>query len=98
MAEIRWTKQSLDDIEAIAEFIEKDSPAFARMFAKKVFEAVGRLALYPESGRMVPEVNSRDIREVILGNYRIIYRVNKSVVEILTVYHSSRLLDAGMMS
>lgn len=95
MAKIKWTPQSLEDIEAVANFITRDSSYYARMFTINVFEAVDRLELFPESGRVVPELNRKEIREVIIGNYRIIYRVRNELVEILTVYHSSRLLDVG---
>jgi addiction module RelE/StbE family toxin len=95
MAKIKWTPQSLEDIEAIANFITRDSSYYARMFTIKVFEAVDRLELFPESGRVVPELNRKEIREVIIGNYRIIYKIRGESVEILTVYHSSRLLDVN---
>ncbi len=52
MAKIKWTPQSLEDIEAIANFITKDSNYYARMFTIKVFEAGDRLELFPESGRV----------------------------------------------
>lgn len=94
MAKIKWTPQSLDDVEAIANFIGRDSTYYARMFTAKVFESVDRLELFPESGRVVPEVRRQDIREIVFGNYRIVYRIKKDIIEILTVYHSARLLDA----
>ena len=91
MAQIKWTPQSLDDIEAIANFIARDSDYYAQMVTVKVFEAAERLELFPESGRIVPELNRREIREVLFGNYRI----KKELVQILTVYHSARLLDVN---
>jgi toxin ParE1/3/4 len=93
MAKIKWTPESLGDIEAIVDFIARDSIHYARMFMCKVFNSVERLELFPESGRLVPELNRREIREIIMGNYRIIYRIKKDIVEILTVYHSARLLE-----
>jgi addiction module RelE/StbE family toxin len=93
MAKMKWTPQSLDDIESIANFIARDSDYYAQMFTTKVFEAVEHLEIFPESGRIVPELNRKEIREVIFGNYRIIYRIRGDLVEILTVYHSARLLD-----
>jgi addiction module RelE/StbE family toxin len=93
MVEIKWTPQSLEDIETVANFIARDSNYYARMFAVKVFAAVGRLELFPESGRVVPELNRKEIREIIIGNYRIIYRIKYTLIEVLTVYHVSRLLD-----
>ncbi|MEK7359501.1 MAG: type II toxin-antitoxin system RelE/ParE family toxin [Planctomycetota bacterium] len=93
MVEIKWTPQSLDDIETIANFIARDSNYYARMFTVKVFASVNRLELFPESGRVVPELKRKEIREIIIGNYRIIYRIRCSLIEVLTVYHASRLLD-----
>jgi len=93
MAKIKWTLQALEDIEAIANFIARDSIYYAGLFTIKVFEVVEQLELFPESGRIVPELNLKEIRELILGNYRVIYRVKEEIVEILTVYHSARLLE-----
>jgi len=93
MAEIRWTLQAADDLEAIAEFISVDSPQYAQLFAIDVLTAIERLALFPRSGRIVPELGNAAIREIVLGNYRIVYRLRKDAVEILTIYHGARLLD-----
>ena len=94
MAKIKWTPQSLEDIDTIADFIARDSSYYAGLFIVKVFEAVERLELFAESGGMVQEINLKEIRELVMGNYRIIYRVKDDIVEILTVYHSARLLNA----
>jgi len=93
MVEVRWTSQAADDLEAIVEFISADSPHYARLLAMDILEAVERLADFPQSGRIVPEIRAPEIREILLGNYRIIYRVRTEAVEILTVYHGARLLD-----
>ncbi len=98
MAEIRWTLAAADDFQAIIEFISKDSPPYARMLALDIVEAIERLGVFPQSGRIVPELNSAECRELILGNYRIIYRFRSDLVEILTIYHTARLLDPGRLS
>ncbi|MGB7209465.1 MAG: type II toxin-antitoxin system RelE/ParE family toxin [Pyrinomonadaceae bacterium] len=98
MARIRWTPQSADDLDAIAEYIASDSPHYARLFVLKVISAIDRLERFPEIGRVVPEMNNPAVRELILGNYRIVYRLNTDVVEILTIYHGSRLLDSSMLN
>ncbi len=98
MVEIRWTVQALDDVEAIACYIARDSSHYAQLFAVKAFDAVQRLQAFPESGRTVPEINQPDIREIILGNYRIIYRLTNNLVEILTVFHSARLLGIDFIT
>lgn len=98
MAEVRWTAQAADDLEAIADFIAADSPQYARLFAMDVLAAVGRLANFPNSGRVVPEIKDPGIREILLGSYRIVYRVKGDLVELLTVYHGARLLDPSRLT
>lgn len=93
MAEVTWTLQAADDLEAIAERIAEDSPHYASLFVLDVLAAVERVALLPYSGRVVPETRDPALRETILGDYRIIYRVRAELVEVLTVYHGARLLD-----
>mgnify|MGYP001564474801 CR=1 FL=1 len=93
MAEVRWTLQASEDLDSIAEFIAKDSPQYAHLFVIDVFQAVARLSEFPQSGRIVPELNDPIVREVILGNYRLVYRFKEKLIELLTVYHGARLLD-----
>jgi addiction module RelE/StbE family toxin len=93
MAQVRWTLQAVDDLEGIAQFIAHDSPQYASLFVMDVLDSVERLENFPKSGRVVPEMNNPDIREIILGNYRIIYRLKPELVEILTIYHGARLLN-----
>ena len=93
MAEVTWTTQSLDDIEAISQFISRDSHYYASLFAQNIFEKVKILEIFPRTGRIVPESDSESIREIFHGNYRIIYRVEHEQVEILTIHHGSQILD-----
>ncbi len=94
MAQVRWTAQALDDVEAAAAYIERDSPRIAEAFASRVFEATDRLALFPRSGRIVPEVARQNVRELIVFSYRVIYQItDEDVVRILTVHHGARLLN-----
>ncbi|EDM25994.1 hypothetical protein LNTAR_19392 [Lentisphaera araneosa HTCC2155] len=96
MAEIRWSTQASEDVEAIAEFIARDSEFYAKIFVTELFNTVERLETFPESGRMIPEFEVPNIREIILGNYRIIYRIEKERPEILTIHHSSQLFNKSL--
>ena len=95
MVRINWTSQALNDLEAICEFIARDAPRYAQLFANRVFEVVEQLRDFPLLGRVVPEIGRDDIREIILGNYRVIYRIIPDEVEILTIYHGARLFDSS---
>jgi plasmid stabilization system protein ParE len=95
MAQVRWTPQAADDLEAICLFIARDSPEMAATFADRVLRATDRLASYPRLGRTVPELGIENIREVIVGSYRVIYRIRQDEVHLLTVHHGARLLNAS---
>lgn len=100
MVKVNWTLQVLDDLDAIAEYIAHNSSRYASVFVEKAFNKVSILKNFPESGRMVPEFDRKDIRELIMdGKYRIIYKVvSKSNLDILTVHHSSRPLSPSINS
>ena len=90
MVKIIWTKRSLTDLEDIAEYIAKDSVKYAKLTIEKIINQTSILEKQPLIGRIVPEFNDKKIRELIIGNYRIIYEHEKSYVNILTVHHSKR--------
>lgn len=90
MARVRWSDQALADLEAIGDYIARDSASFAQIQVERVFAAVERLEIHPKSGRIVPELNRDNIREILFGSYRIVYSIDGNEVQILTVYHSSR--------
>jgi len=89
MAQVRWTPQAADDLEAVCLYISRDSPRMAAAFAERVMRATDRLASYPRLGRTVPELGHENIREVIVGNFRVIYRVRPDAVQLLTIHHGA---------
>jgi addiction module RelE/StbE family toxin len=96
---IVWTIQAIEDVEAIRAYIARDSPHYAALTTERIVESAERLVVFPKSGRMVPEVGQESCRELILGTYRVVYRLKGELAEILTVVHSSRLFpDLGMPS
>ena len=99
-ASVVWTQPALEKLLAITRYIQADNPSAARRFATSVKAKVGRLQAFPESGRLVPEFSSSGLREVIIGDYRIIYRVLKSplTVQLLAVHHGARLLESEQIS
>lgn len=89
MIEVRWTEQAADSLAAIKSFVAEDSPAYAAAVVGRLYRAVGQLAQFPDSGRVVPEHGRPDIRELVRPPYRIVYRRRSDVVEILLVFRSS---------
>lgn len=94
MVKIIWTHIAIDDLEDIFKYISKDSFLYAKRQVLKIRNCTEILKLHPKSGRIVPELNDKNIRELIEGNYRIIYRYLsvKNCIEILTIHNSYRNL------
>ena len=87
-----WAPSARLDLKELASYIAESGPNLAVRFVKQVFQAVGRLAEFPESGRIVPEFRNPSIREVIRRPCRIVYRIKlqQRVVEIVRVWHAAR--------
>ena len=92
MTSIIWAPQAIEDVEAIRAYVAHDSKQYANLLVVQIVAAVTRLETFPHSGRVVPEVGDEALREIVSGNYRIVYRVKPDVVEILTVFHGAKLL------
>ena len=92
MAQLVWSPSALADLTEICDYIGRDSDHYAKLFAERVFSAAEMLVLFPESGRIVPEYDRRDLRELLFQNYRIVYRFRGSEVQIAAVVHGARLL------
>ena len=89
---LRWSPLAVDKASELAEYIGQDNPAAAEKWIDAVFSSVERLTTFPESGRIVPEINSLAIRELLYGNYRIIYRIEEKQLSILTIRHGRQVL------
>ena len=75
MVEIRWSLIASDDYDSIIKYYEKTAPKFAQNLAKKIMYIIDNLIQFPKMGRMVPELENEEIREIIYRNFRIIYRL-----------------------
>lgn len=89
---VTWSPLAVDRVAEIASYIAEDNAPAAEKWIHKVFARVGQLASFPESGRHLPETSRPDIRELVWGNYRIIYRLESHQLSILTVRHTKQIL------
>ena len=92
MMPIRWSQRAVDDLQNIHTFIARDSEIYALRVVQELIKAVEQLVEHPNSGRLVPERSAADLRELIRPPYRIVYRQAKDQIQIITVFHSSRVL------
>lgn len=87
---VEWTPSAWTDLEFLADFISKDSSYYAASFVQEIKMASRSLKVFAERGRVVPEFNRPDIRELFVGNYRLIYEVTRDAIHILALVHGSR--------
>ena len=90
MAKVSWTRRSINDLKLIHEFISLDSKFYADRFINKIVSRVDQLIEFPEYGRIIPEKEENDLRELIEGNYRIFYRMQRNNVTILRIHNSAK--------
>jgi len=86
----RWTEQALERLQEIEDFISQRAPETAARFVNRLINRGDRAAAFPNAGRAVPELGVRAIREVLEGNYRIVYRTASHSIDILTVFEGHR--------
>lgn len=91
--DIIWSPLAENRLIEIAEYIAYDKPAVAIQWAESVFDATQELLNHPKLGRKVPEFNNEKYREILHGNYRIIYRLDEIQIMVLTVRRGSQLLS-----
>ncbi len=90
-----WSESALNELLAIVRYIKLDKPDVAREFARKLKEKVSQLSQFPDRGRLVPEIPEYGYRELVIGNYRVIYDhiKAKNVVRVLHVKTSWQALE-----
>ena len=90
MAQVRWSLTAGNDLQDIEDFIARDSVLHAITFVDRVVESAETLLKTPRIGRMVPEFDRPDLRELLFRDYRIVYLLQDDEAFILRVVHGSR--------
>lgn len=91
--EVVWTNQAWLDLKNIADYISRDSEYYASQVVKEIREATALLPKFPRKGRSVPEVDDPSIRELLVANHRLIYRIEEERIYIVTIVHTARDLN-----
>ena len=80
-----WTDEAARHLDDIHRHIAGDSPFYARRMVDKITRRSRQIGAFPQSGRMVPECQDAEIREVVEPPYRIVHRVAQERVDVLAV-------------
>ncbi|MBI2202529.1 MAG: type II toxin-antitoxin system RelE/ParE family toxin [Candidatus Rokubacteria bacterium] len=88
--EVVWTEPAWEDLEAAAEYIARDSEAYAAVFVEDMKAAAASLSDMAGRGQIVPEIGDASIRELLVRPYRLVYQLSEEQVRILAVIHGAR--------
>lgn len=99
MVEVKVIENALSDIEAIGEYIARDSEKFSKLTVQGIYQTIKYINEFPEISRIVPETNVKPIREVFYGNYRIIYLIiSKKRIDVIAIHNSAQRLTKAHLT
>lgn len=87
---VKWTRPASEDLDQIASYIALDSAYYAAAFVREIRDAARSLRQVARRGRVVPELSDPTIRELLIGNYRLLYQLRGPEVLVLAIIHSAR--------
>ena len=94
MVKVNWTDSAILDLNDIGEYISKDSIRYAEITITELFESTDILENHPKAGKIVSEFDDKYIRQIVKGNYRIVYQIiDEFRIDILTVHNCARLIS-----
>lgn len=88
-----WSPEALEDVDAIAAYIARDSAFYAAAVVEKILLVASGLSVFPKAGRIVPELDQAEVRESFVYSYRLIYQIEEARILVIAVVHGKRLLD-----
>jgi plasmid stabilization system protein ParE len=93
---VRWTARAEARLDAIHAYIAQDNPDAALRIVHEVLRRSAQIEAFPGSGRRVADFARDDVRELIEGQYRIVYRIGTTYIDVLTVMHLAQLLPTDL--
>lgn len=91
---VDWSPGAIEDVEAIADYISRDSEFYARAVVTKIVDVSRSLGEFPRMGRVVPELNNENIRERFIYSYRLVYKIEKNRILIVAVIHGRKVFES----
>jgi addiction module RelE/StbE family toxin len=88
-----WTETAVNHLSSIYNYISQNSPQYAQRLVERLTRRSEQIANFPFSGRLVPEFETEQLREVIEGSYRIIYYIKPEQIDVIAVLHAARNIE-----
>ena len=89
---VTWSPEAVEDLESIAEYIERDSLFYAQSVVSQILSISRKIKEFPLIGRVLPEIGDENIRERFIYSYRLVYKIEQGRILIVAVIHGKRLI------
>ena len=90
---VTWSPEAVEDLESIAEYIERDSLFYAQSVVSQILSISRKIKEFPLIGRVLPEIGDENIRERFVYSYRLVYKIEQERILIVAVIHGRRLIE-----
>jgi len=90
---VTWSPEAAEDLESIAEYIERGSSFYAQSVVSQILATSRKIKEFPLIGRVLPEIGDENIRERFVYSYRLVYQIKGQKILIVAVIHGKRLLE-----
>ncbi|TKB82853.1 MAG: type II toxin-antitoxin system RelE/ParE family toxin [Nitrospira sp.] len=87
---VHWTDMAIGHLRSLHAYIGQSSPEYAQSVVDRLTRRSQQIGNFPQSGRIVPEAERPQIREVLEGSYRIMYHIKPDQVDVIAVIHGSQ--------
>ena len=88
-----WSPEAIEDVESIAQYIDRDSEFYARAVATRIIQTARSIESFPWMGRVVPELEDEKMRERLVYSYRVVYQMQANRILIVAVIHGAHLIE-----
>ncbi|MNK24455.1 Plasmid stabilization system protein [compost metagenome] len=87
---VLWRKKASQNLEAIYEYILKESPQNAHMVFNKIYDLANSLIVFPEKYPVEPILNNPQVRFAVVWSFKIIYTTQNDSVYIMRVFNTKQ--------
>jgi len=91
-----WTDEAQAHLDSIYQYIARDAPLYAKRVVDKLTRRSQQLIRHPHSGRIVPEYEDQQLRELIVFPYRLVYRTKSDRLDVIAVFHGAQQLPDSL--
>ncbi len=91
-----WTEEAQAHLDGIYQYIARDAPLYAKRVVDKLTRRSEQLIQHPQSGRIVPEYEDQQLRELIVFPYRLVYRTGRDRLDIIAIFHGAQKLPESL--